>query len=72
MPKPTRDYALSFARDIEKLDARIAKLQSDRSKLVQAYALITGDENRYGLRVDSENGKSHLRSGQRKSSRRPE
>ena len=49
MPKPSRDYALAFKRDIEKLDARIAKLQADRLKLAQAYALISGDESTYGV-----------------------
>ena len=49
MPRPTRDYALAFRRDIRKLDERIAKLHTERLRLTQAYALLTGDETTYGV-----------------------
>jgi hypothetical protein len=48
MPKPTRDYALIFRNEITKLDVKIAGLQAERSKLVQAYVVVTGDQSAFG------------------------
>lgn len=37
MPKPTRDYPLLLKNEIVKIDAKIANLQADRSRLLNAY-----------------------------------
>ena len=47
MPKPRKDFGLAFRKEIIRQDERIAKEIGRRAKLVEAYVVITGDEDSF-------------------------
>lgn len=47
MPRPTKDYARFFAREIAAKDAKLLEALDERRRLVEAYALLTGDVHTY-------------------------
>jgi hypothetical protein len=49
MPKPTRDYELLLRNEIVKVDAKIAKLQEDRERLIEAHTIVAGFRRFPGL-----------------------
>jgi hypothetical protein len=53
MPRPTKDFPLAFRREIQKIDARIAKLADERWRLVQAYEVISGDTETFSRQSEA-------------------